>query len=91
MARADFLREETVVGSGFMWRFDMDDMPITRQRFGAKARSEPCDTGFGPHDRKSKIGPAEAAWTEKQLQDVFDGVASGPPTLRERLENWGSD
>lgn len=63
----------------------MGDMPVTALRFGAKARSEPYGRPHG-----SKACPTEASRAPKQLQDLLDDDGT-PPTLKERLENWGSD
>jgi hypothetical protein len=64
----------------------MDDIPVTRLRFSAKVRREPFGAPWRAREER-----AEDAWTPKQLQDMLDEVATTPPTLRERLENWGSD
>ena len=64
----------------------MDDMPVTRLPFGAKVLAKPFDA----HDRNA-VTPGDSEWEQKQLQDLLDEVVTAPPTLRERLENWGSD
>lgn len=67
----------------------MDDVPMTRRRFGEQSLSEPSGTGFDSPSRKA-CSP-ESEWTPEELQDLLDEVATAPPTLRERMENWGSD
>ena len=66
----------------------MDDMPVTRMRFGAQAHSERADAGF---DARRQAYSRDAEWAPDELQDFMDEVAAAPPTLRERMENWGSD
>lgn len=68
----------------------MDDMPVTRLRFGAKVHRKPFEADADAYDRKPYTGE-DSEWAPKQLQDLLDEVATAPPTLRERLENWGSD
>lgn len=68
----------------------MDDMPVTRLRFGAKVHRNPFEADVDAYDRKAYAGD-DSEWAPKQLQDLLDEVATAPPTLRERLENWGSD
>lgn len=68
----------------------MDDMPVTRLRFGAKVHRKPFEADVDAYDRKA-YARDDSEWAPKQLQDLLDEVATAPPTLRERLENWGSD
>jgi hypothetical protein len=68
----------------------MDDMPVTRLRFGAKVHRQPFEAGVDGYDGEACAGD-DSEWAPKQLQDLLDEVATAPPTLRERLENWGSD
>lgn len=68
----------------------MDDMPVTRLRFGAKVHRKPFEADVDAYDSKA-YAREDSEWAPKQLQDLLDEVATAPPTLRERLENWGSD
>jgi hypothetical protein len=63
----------------------MDEMSVTTLGSGAKTRPEPLN-----HGRRASRYLAEADWKRKELQDFLDEEARAP-TLRERLENWGSD
>ena len=66
----------------------MDDMPVTSLSCGAKSRFEPLATAFSLRDCRHY--PTAALRVPKHVQELLDEVA-GPPTLRERMENWGSD
>jgi hypothetical protein len=70
----------------------MDDSHVTTLRPRAKVRLEPCG-----NPRGFMAGPAEVSWAPKQLHDfldeadLLDEVAETRPTLKQRMENWGSD
>jgi hypothetical protein len=75
----------------------MDDMHVSTLRFGPHGRPEPCDSPCASEIGMSAGSPSEGTWAPKQLHDIldeadlFDDHAGSPPTLQERMENWGSD
>ncbi len=62
----------------------MDDTPVTTLRFGVKHHPDRL------MNQQNLESPLEHSWRPKPLQTLLE-EDERRPTLRERLENWGSD